>query len=538
MSKQKTSVYFIGALAAIVAACIFIEHRFSHSTADNSEPEITSKYGSYLAAQHAIYVNDFEAAAKFAKDFEDVEYASVKNTRILTDFLSGKMPENIELLDKEKSATSRLIYDANLVCNNDWDALYKRHSKNTSAFFAPLRIWAAIGKNRKTETLKYIDTLKTNSSWKAFIRGQIFVETGDIQRAAEEFANVKPEFMNLMDYLYLMSFYQEFEYFEDADILRQDFTSTPGGMFMANYKDIPKWSTFGGIKNALAFDLIQNVSHTQVMLYSDMSLLLLRFSEVIGNKDPVFTDAINYYSGQFLFNTNGNYRAAFNKISENSPFYLFGMMRSTEKTNDMRTLSKILDKEPLFIPAMERAIAVYIQTGKKKSALNVINNAFKNENLSALGRAYLMKRRAYIYTAFGDSDSAQKDIDKTIELAGRDAETLILQARIWAVQNQELDDAYDYAMALIRKNPTDVFAWDTVGMIVLLREGIEPAFDIYAQVGKTANSCSSLFEHLGDIYVKKGEKQKARDAYLRAIDLSSDGLVIVPNIEKKIRNLK
>jgi len=30
----------------------------------------------------------------------------------------------------------------------------------------------------------------------------------------------------------------------------------------------------------------------------------------------------------------------------------------------------------------------------------------------------------------------------------------------------------------------------------------------------------------------------ARDAYMRAIDLSEDGLVIVPQIEKKVRKLK
>ena len=50
--------------------------------------------------------------------------------------------------------------------------------------------------------------------------------------------------------------------------------------------------------------------------------------------------------------------------------------------------------------------------------------------------------------------------------------------------------------------------------------------------------CSALFMHLGDMYVETGEYDMARDAYMRAIDLSYDGLVSVPAINKKLRMLK
>jgi predicted negative regulator of RcsB-dependent stress response len=44
--------------------------------------------------------------------------------------------------------------------------------------------------------------------------------------------------------------------------------------------------------------------------------------------------------------------------------------------------------------------------------------------------------------------------------------------------------------------------------------------------------------HLGDIYVSIGDYDKARESYIRAIDLSEDGLTVVPEIERKIRKLK
>lgn len=43
---------------------------------------------------------------------------------------------------------------------------------------------------------------------------------------------------------------------------------------------------------------------------------------------------------------------------------------------------------------------------------------------------------------------------------------------------------------------------------------------------------------LGDLYAANGDSKRARDAYMRAIDLSDDGLTIVPELKKKIRKLK
>ena len=49
---------------------------------------------------------------------------------------------------------------------------------------------------------------------------------------------------------------------------------------------------------------------------------------------------------------------------------------------------------------------------------------------------------------------------------------------------------------------------------------------------------SSLYETLGDLYVKKGDYEKAKRFYLRAIDLADDGFIVVPFVQKKIRKIK
>ena len=93
-------------------------------------------------------------------------------------------------------------------------------------------------------------------------------------------------------------------------------------------------------------------------------------------------------------------------------------------------------------------------------------------------------------------------------------------------------------MNLILKNPTDILAWDTLGCVVAAREGAIAALDVMESVGAVSQTHSSLFLHLGDIYMSVGDTDKARDAYMRAIDLSDDGLVVVPEIERKLRKIK
>ena len=537
---RKTETLFIGAALIVViivtgGAIWYACHR-NYATRNYQYP--TSQFGSFLAAQHAIYVNDFDSASKFAAQLTDTDYSTVQTTKFLSDFLSGRMPDQVFILEEEKTAAPRLIYDAYLVQNNKWDDLYKRHKKDESALAAPLRIWASVATEREKDALKFIKTLPTNASWQNFVSGQIYAETGDIDQAAKSFADVSTDFLNINDYLYLMSFYRAHDMTENAEKLHDEFTSRPGGMFMLEFENIPDWSVYSGIKNQLAFSLVQTVSHTQIMMYSDLSILLLRFAQLTGNEYSRDNDAINYYLGQFFYNNTGDYAKYFNQIGLDSPFYSFAALRMAEKNDDIDAVKNVVKNNPLFVPAVNKLIAYNIQHGNRRAALRTVNMALDDENLNEIGCAFFLKSRAHIYYMFGDYDDAQSDLHDASSVLPLDGEILALQAKIWAARGRNIEDAYDYAMTLIRQDPTDLMAWDTLGVVITVREGAAPALDVIVRVADVAASCSSLFEHLGDLYVAIGDDKLARDAYLRAIDLSDDGLVIVPELQKKLRKLK
>ena len=538
MRKTETLFISIALIVVIIVTGGAIWYACRDDNAARNYQYPTSQFGSFLAAQHAIYVNDFDSASKFAAQLTDTDYSTVQTTKFLSDFLSGRMPDQVFILEEEKTAAPRLIYDAYLVQNNKWDDLYKRHKKDESALAAPLRIWASVATEREKDALKFIKTLPTNASWQNFVSGQIYAETGDIDQAAKSFADVSTDFLNINDYLYLMSFYRAHDMTENAEKLHDEFTSRPGGMFMLEFENIPDWSVYSGIKNQLAFSLVQTVSHTQIMMYSDLSILLLRFAQLTGNEYSRDNDAINYYLGQFFYNNTGDYAKYFNQIGLDSPFYSFAALRMAEKNDDIDAVKNVVKNNPLFVPAVNKLIAYNIQHGNRRAALRTVNMALDDENLNELGRAFFLKSRAHIYYMFGDYDDAQSDLHDASTVLPLDGEILALQAKIWAARGRNIEDAYDYAMTLIRQDPTDIMAWDTLGVVITVREGAAPALDVIVRVADVAASCSSLFEHLGDLYVAIGDDKLARDAYLRAIDLSDDGLVIVPELQKKLRKLK
>ena len=539
MKPIKTFLWVSGGLVAGLVAVHLLGTKTVTVQPSGTIP--TTSYGAFLAAQHALYTNNFDKADEFIANIDEKarDYKSVQEMRILTDFLNGKIPENTDILTKQKNLVSRVVLNAKLAKDGKWIEIYNKHKTDKMRMMAPFRIWSGVAINHITETLKFIDSLDTNPSWQSFLRGQIFAEQGKIQKAADEFDKVRPEFMNINDYLYLMSFYKHNGLDTNANKLRTAFTTKPGSMFMIGYTDIPDWSKYAGYKNQLAFNFVQTVAHTQSLSRSDLSLLLLHFAKNVGDENSVQLDAINYHSGLYMISNMGNYDKYFSKVSQTSPYYPFVNLRLAELKHDEHAVKRAIDAQPLFMPATNLYVGWQIQSGNKSGALKTIDKALSNADISTGARAYLYKMRAETNFIFEDLDTSQKDLDSAFILIQKpDPDIFSIQARLWAARGENLDKAYAYSLSLVQFAPTDTCTWDTLGYVMRAREGLDAALDVMQRVGEFANSCSALFEHLGDMYIESGDNKLARDAYLRAIELSDDGLSVKPVLEKKLKRIK
>lgn len=539
MKGIKSFGLILCAIGLVSVCTYFAGHKigyYAYLKSSKSGEVLDTDYGKYLAAQHALYVNDFMAAQNLIGDIKS-DNVVVNQSKLLASFFSGKMPENAETLKNNKELSSRLVYDAYLIQKDEWKNLYARHEKDKSVLFAPVRIFSAVKLGKTKEALKIVDSLDANNSWKSFIRGQIAVLNNDINKAAKEFADVNPDFMNINDYLYLMSFYRENNMTEDMEILRNDFTAKAGGMYVLDYPEIPEWSNYSGYKNNLVFNVIQTVSHTQIMIFTDLSLMMLHFAEIVSGGTN--QDALNYYLGQYYFYNNGDYKTCFESIPKSSPLHLFGKMKIAERNGNIKEIERLAAKNPLFIPATNVIVANHIKNGEKRQALRIINRALSQKNLTDKARIYFLHKRANIYLMFNEPKKAQKDLDTIFEIDDRlFNDILMLRVRIWLQLNENLDEANDYAMMLVQRNVSSIIAWDLLGQVVEKREGVDAALEVLKRVGEVSSTTSSLYEHLGDMYMKKGDKEKASSSYQRAIDLSDDGLIVLPRVQKKLRKTK
>ena len=183
--------------------------------------------------------------------------------------------------------------------------------------------------------------------------------------------------------------------------------------------------------------------------------------------------------------------------------------------------------------------SVNVKNGNKRTALGFINRGLRQKNLTDEGRVHYLKQKIHVNLMFDDVNAAQKNMSEIKEIdTNITPDIMLLQARIWEKQNRNLEDAYNYAMTLIKMNTSDVNAWDILGLIVDKKEGVENGLEILERVGAVGVNTSSIYEHLGDLYAKWGDKERALRAYNQALDLSEDCLVVVPTIKKKIRKLK
>jgi tetratricopeptide (TPR) repeat protein len=272
--------------------------------------------------------------------------------------------------------------------------------------------------------------------------------------------------------------------------------------------------------------------------------MLMRLAQSIGGD----SDAVNYYLGMYFYTSGSEeYGDYFSKINSDSPYYLFVMMKNVERTGNFNkirsSLRDVLEKNPYFMPALQKLVNINLQKGRYNDALETVNNTLKMPDLSKEGseklKSYLLLMRARVYLANSNLDSAQDDILKAADLTKNNPEALLSMAKVWAVKKEHLDKAYLYVTAVIKDSPSNIDGWDTLAMVVWAKEGAAAAAEVLERVGRVADENSALFQHLGDVRAKIGDSRGAIEAYQKALTLSGDGLSCSEIcLKKKINRLK
>ena len=499
-----------------------------------------SKFGNWLAAQHAIYIDDFAKARYFLEYLSEVEAEVVVNTRRLVLFLDSGLVEEGRPVTDATNGAHRIINSIKLIRENRWRAAYNIFKNERSQMMSPFRIWSGVATERFTQTLAHIDQFQNVSdSWKNFTKGAVYAATGNPRTARRFFQRVPASFMNLGDYHLVMSFYGRFGFEKEAEELRTQWINSPGGMYMADLDIGADWSKYDSFQKMLAAGLIQNVAHHGERGFTESGLLLLRTASALGG----IPESVNYYTGMYFYLAGSPvYRRYWDELSANPIFGPFIKMKEAERASSEREmaagLKKILRDTPLFMPAILRLWRINMQNGRDFEAMRMIDRALGQDPLPDAGRAYLLRLRAHTLFMSGRLEEAENDLEVAAELTPMDAGIMGLQARVWAAQRTNLDEAYRYAVSLVKAFPSNVENWSILSMVLEVKEGWAEALEILERVGRVAEENSELFLNLGNLRLRAGDRVGAADAYRRAIALSDDGLVVRREVERKLRRVR
>jgi Tfp pilus assembly protein PilF len=156
-----------------------------------------------------------------------------------------------------------------------------------------------------------------------------------------------------------------------------------------------------------------------------------------------------------------------------------------------------------------------------------------DDSLGMLGDMYSMLGDTYnILKEYTRSDSA---FEKVLQLEPTNASVMNNYAYYLSVRNANLDKAEKLSKRSLELKPDEATFLDTYGWILYQQHKYKEAKD-YIQKAVDANpdnADGTLYEHLGNVYYKLGDKEKAIEYWKKAKDKGSDNIQLDKQIQEQ-----
>lgn len=149
----------------------------------------------------------------------------------------------------------------------------------------------------------------------------------------------------------------------------------------------------------------------------------------------------------------------------------------------------------------------------EKATLSPARSSFRTAVYSTLGDAY------------ADQDmweDAVKAYENALRLDPNNHNAMNNYAYFMAIRDERIDYAEELALKAIRLEPENAAYLDTVGWIFYLKNDYEKARQYIEASVETGEASAEVFEHLGDVYDKLNEPDKAKKWWQRAVENDPD----------------
>jgi len=169
----------------------------------------------------------------------------------------------------------------------------------------------------------------------------------------------------------------------------------------------------------------------------------------------------------------------------------------------------------------------YLSLDSSDLAVNEFIDALKRDS----SKADLWTQLGYAYDKAGDEHNSDEAYEKALSIDPNDPTANNNYSYTLSLRNKDLPRALKMIESALKSEPDNPSFLDTYGWIQFQMGNINVALDFVKRAAEKNETGSEVFEHLGDIYDKLGEKNSAINAWKK-------GLKIDPNNKKLLDRLK
>jgi tetratricopeptide (TPR) repeat protein len=181
------------------------------------------------------------------------------------------------------------------------------------------------------------------------------------------------------------------------------------------------------------------------------------------------------------------------------------------------------------VPFLEKAVAeqpgkpelylylanAYMDVEKYQQAANTLNKGLE----MAPDRDDLLFSLAVAYEKLGKRDAMIETLKKTIELKPDHADALNYLGYSYAEKGEHLDEAILLILRALRIKPQNGYILDSLAWAYYQKGMLKEALDVMQQAVLKVDDDPVMREHYGDIFLKLSKKDKAREQWLKALEL-------------------
>jgi tetratricopeptide (TPR) repeat protein len=194
---------------------------------------------------------------------------------------------------------------------------------------------------------------------------------------------------------------------------------------------------------------------------------------------------------------------------------------------------RVKEARPDYIPIYLTLSRVYYTMKEYDKALQALNDGLgKASEEEKEIRRELMFAMANVYHEQGDDENTEAWLKKVLQIEPDFAPALNYLGYFYAEQGSNLKEAHELISRALESEPDNGHYQDSMGWVLFKMGRVEEALNYIKTSLENLGEHPEVFEHLGDIYLSKGERELARQAWSKSLEIGGENRNLLEKLKK------